>query len=170
VAKYLTSPISAKIYSRNLQESGSKYNGYNILLGDKEHLYYQSNKSDRVLSLGPGIYGLSNHLLNTPWPKVERGKRGLAKCLENDFLEKEEIFALLKNDHKAADEMLPDTGIPYDWEKALSAMFIEIPGYGTRVSTLILQEYSGKTYIEERAYHPEGEPQSFELAEVDFVS
>jgi len=170
VVNYLTSTQSAESYANYLQETGSSYNGYNILLGEKENLYYQSNRNEAPQKLATGIYGLSNHLLNTPWPKVEKGKAALAKSLQKPELDLESLFSLLKNKHKAPDEKLPDTGIPFEWEKALSAMFIEMPGYGTRVSTVLLQTYSGEIYVEERAYHPVGEAISFDLSTVDFAN
>jgi len=165
VVNFLNSSQTAQSYSEHLQSSQKIYNGYNILLGEKEHLFYQSNRHTETIKLKEGLYGLSNHLLNTPWPKVEKGKLALAKSLEKESLNKEDLFALLRDPNLAKDEELPETGIPYEWEKKLSAMYIESPGYGTRVSTVLLQDYTGTTYIEERAYQPAGDPVLFEFNE-----
>lgn len=165
VVDFLDSSHSAQAYSSILQTTDKVYNGYNILLGGKHEVYYQSNRLTTPVKLERGLYGLSNHLLNTPWPKVEQGKAALKRSIEKESLDKEELFDLLRNPDLAQDEDLPNTGIPYDWEKKLSAMFIESPGYGTRVSTVLLQDYKGRTFIEERAYQPAGDPISFEFRE-----
>lgn len=165
VVDFLNSSQTAQAYSSKLQASDKVYNGYNILLGEKDSLYYQSNRHAAPINLESGLYGLSNHLLNTPWPKVEKGKAALSNSIKKEKLNKEELFDLLRNPDLAQDEDLPDTGIAYEWEKKLSAMFIESPGYGTRVSTVLLQDYDGRTFIEERAYQPVGDPISFDFKE-----
>lgn len=163
VVDYLLNKQSPDVYAGHVHQKAQEYNGYNLLLGHKEEIYYQSNRSENVHKLEPGLYGLSNHLLNTSWPKVDKGKEALEKVIEKKELDKEALFNLLIDKNLAEDEILPDTGIPYEWEKMLSAMFIESPNYGTRVSTILLMDKTGRMYVEERSYKPEGDAISFEI-------
>ena len=163
VVDYLLNEQLPEVYADHVHQKAQQYNGYNLLLGHKEEIYYQSNRSETVQKLVPGLYGLSNHLLNTSWPKVDKGKAALEEVIAQKELDKEALFQLLIDKHLAADEILPDTGIPYEWEKMLSAMFIESPNYGTRVSTILLMDKAGRMYVEERSYKPEGDAISFEI-------
>ncbi len=86
--------------------------------------------------LGPGIFGLSNHLLDTPWPKVTNLKSRLLDVLD-DWTDEKAVLALMRDDQPAPDEHLPRTGISLDWERLLSSAFIRAPDYGTRSTTLI---------------------------------
>ncbi len=110
-----------KTYMENLVEKNSLYPGYNLLAGDRDNLYYYSNKGSHLQKLEPGIYGLSNHLLNTDWPKVHIGKEGLSKIINGsqDHLV-EDLLTLLQNADQAPDELLPNTGVPFELERILS--------------------------------------------------
>lgn len=126
-------------YMEALAKRNSSYPGYNLLAGDATRLYYYSNVGGGVLELAPGVYGLSNHLLDTDWPKVKQGKEGLEKLLslsENELIN--ELFQLLSNEEQAPDELLPRTGVPLSIERMLSSLFIKSQGYGTRCSTVLL--------------------------------
>lgn len=161
VVDFLESSQTPKSYAADLVVDEKVYNGYNLLLGSHESLYYHTNQHSAIQELDAGIYGLSNHLLDTPWPKVSRGKEALKQCLRADEPDNDQLFAMLVNKELAPDYKLPDTGIPYEWEKLLSAMYIESPDYGTRVSTVLLQDYEGNMFIEERSHKPVGDPVSF---------
>jgi len=114
------------------------YPGYNLLAGDIDHLYYYSNKSDTLQRLMPGIYGVSNHLLDTEWPKVQKGKEGLSAIIEGKTSDMvEELFMLLQNSDPAPDQLLPNTGVSLDMERMLSPLFFKSNDYGTRSSTVI---------------------------------
>lgn len=140
-------------YMQELKEKNLLYPGYNLLAGDKEHLYYYSNRQGEVIEVEPGIHGLSNAFLNTPWPKVETGKEGLQKILESEENLVENLFQLLNKSEPFSDEMLPNTGVPLEWERKLSPLFIQMPEYGTRASTILLLGHYEITYVE-RTYHP----------------
>jgi uncharacterized protein with NRDE domain len=86
----------------------------------------------------PGFYGISNHLLETPWPKVLLGKERIAPVLKHNDVDPEQLFEILYDDHVASDDKLPDTGLPLERERALSSMFIKTPNYGSRCSTVVL--------------------------------
>jgi uncharacterized protein with NRDE domain len=111
-----------------------------------------------VKELVPGLYGLSNHLLDTPWPKVQLGKRLLGSALNGDF-RSEELFRILGNSIRPDDSQLPDTGIGLDWERILSSVFIKSPVYGTRSSTLVTVDYEGNVDFTERVFNSHPEPE-----------
>lgn len=134
------------------------YAGFNLIYGSVEELRYHNNIEGTDAALTPGIHGLSNHLLDTPWPKVVKAKQGIKDLLDlPDADLPEALFRLLANDHIAPDDKLPDTGLPIEMERAASSIFIRTPGYGTRCSTVVLVGKDGKVYFEERNAQTEGQ-------------
>ncbi|WP_223594358.1 NRDE family protein [Neobacillus bataviensis] len=136
-------------YMAMLAENNAQYPGYNLLAGDADELYYYSNIGQELQKLEPGIYGVSNHLLDTVWPKVKIGKDGLSKIIggkQEDMVEN--LFALLQYSEAASDELLPNTGVPLDLERMLSPLFIKSEHYGTRSSTIMLMSDKEIKYIE----------------------
>ncbi|WP_234087794.1 NRDE family protein [Azonexus sp. R2A61] len=132
------------------------YAGFNLLVGDGQSLAYVSNRDpDGPRVLSPGIYGLSNHRLQTPWPKLRRARTAFASALEQ-LPACETAFALLADRRLAADAELPDTGVSLAWERLLSAIFVCSPDYGTRASTLALQRSDGSQRLIERSFSPDG--------------
>jgi uncharacterized protein with NRDE domain len=124
-----------------------------IGLGDGNELWYATNRNAISKRLKPGIYGLSNCLLDTPWPKVVRGKEALERLLKRPSFDYDAAFALLTDTTRAPDTELPDTAIPLEWERALSAIFITMPSYGTRCSTLFMTGADGHKSFLERRYN-----------------
>ncbi|WP_059172785.1 NRDE family protein [Bacillus sp. FJAT-27445] len=156
VAGFLKGKVKAGDYMAGLSATRGLYPGYNLLADDGESLYYYSNIEGIVREVEPGIHGVSNHLLNTPWPKVERGKKGLGQLLKEDAGSLEqELFSLLQNVEPAPDLDLPDTGIGLEWERVLSPLFIRSEGYGTRCSTVLLVEEDKLSYSE-KVYNLDG--------------
>jgi uncharacterized protein with NRDE domain len=157
VGDFLRGDLSPANYIEQLRPSASSYNGFNLLVGDPRTVVWYSNRSDDhpllATPLPPGIYGLSNHLLDTPWPKIVRGKRELAKALAPGA-DPEAIMETLLDRTLADDADLPSTGIPLEQERALSALFIAGEAYGTRSSTVVLMRGDGRTVLVERAFHP----------------
>jgi uncharacterized protein with NRDE domain len=141
VVDYLRGDLSPCEYLDEVRAAKADYAGFNLLVGEINRevnaLAYYSNREDHVRELGPGIYGLSNHLLDTPWPKVEKGKAELSRLLAEDEPRTARFFELLGDRATAEDADLPDTGIGYEREKLLSAVFIETAVYGTRSSTVV---------------------------------
>lgn len=136
-------------YMINLAANNHLYPGYNLLAGDSHELYYYSNVGQRLEKLEPGIYGVSNHLLNSSWPKVRKGKEGLLHIInENSAGMIEELFTLLQNADPAPDQDLPSTGVSLEWERMLSPLFIESLHYGTRSSTVMLMSEAKLQYVE----------------------
>ena len=140
-------PIS---YLFRTQFQASKYNGFNLLVADKDNLMYYSNQEKIIKTLHSGVYGLSNHLLNTDWEKVTRGKEKLSEYIKNEDLDTKSLLDFMSDATPAS--VLPSTGVPLEWEKTLSPMFIRSPEYGTRCSTAILWDYDDNIIFDERNY------------------
>ena len=138
-------------YLFRTQFQASKYNGFNLLVGDKDNLMYYSNQEKIIKTLHSGVYGLSNHLLDTNWEKVTRGKEKLSGYIKNKDLSTTSLLDLMNDATPAS--VLPNTGVPLEWEKMLSPMFIKSQEYGTRCSTAILWDYNDNIIFEERNYN-----------------
>ncbi len=166
VSRYLTGWADPEKYLKNISKKADTYNGFNVLLGDANDLFVYSNRGE-LQKLSAGIYGLSNHLLDTPWPKVKTGKKRLKAALtkRGDALE-EALFALLADRHIPPDSQLPDTGVNLEWERILSPMFITSPVYGTRSSTILLIGNNGRIKFVEKVYN--GEPQPWMTSRFSF--
>jgi uncharacterized protein with NRDE domain len=135
-------------YMQNLVNN-NLYPGYNLLVGDVNNLYYYSNKGPDLQQVEPGIYGVSNHLLNTEWPKVHRGKKEMSKIINEKQEEMvEKLLNLLQHADQAPDDLLPATGVPLEWERRLSPLFIKSENYGTRSSTVLLISDKEVQYVE----------------------
>jgi uncharacterized protein with NRDE domain len=132
----------------------SVYEGFNLLHGPVDELMYHSNVDGAHSILAPGIHGLSNHLLNTPWPKVQRARQQLTDLLGSGSIDPEDLFQLLGDATPAADDELPDTGIGLEWERVLSPIHIRTDRYGTRCSTVLLVDHQGVVAFEEKSYAP----------------
>ncbi len=152
VADFLEGAESPETCCKRLAgQDGRVYNGFNLLVGDRDRLFWISNVSREARQLSAGIYGLSNELLDTPWPKVEQSKSALTKALMA-LPDEQPLFQLLRDDTIYPDDMLPRTGIDKEWERLLSAAFVRGPGYGTRSSTVLLKERSGNILFDEQTW------------------
>lgn len=153
----LTYPGPIAEYMETLQENSTLYPGYNLIAGSTHELFYYSNRGKKVEVIAPGVHGVSNHLLNTPWPKVVDGKKELAKLIKYRTPQLvEQLFNLLQKSDPFPNEMLPKTGVSLEWERKLSPLFIKSEGYGTRSSTVILFsnekiEFFERSFSEERS-------------------
>jgi uncharacterized protein with NRDE domain len=126
-------------------------NGFNLIVADRSELAWASNVTGETQCLSPGVYGLSNHLLDTAWPKVATGRSGLADAL-SALPDQQALFDLLHDDTIYPDEQLPRTGISLDWERLLSSAFVKASGYGTRSSTVLVVSKDGNTVFEEQTW------------------
>lgn len=155
VADFLKGMDHPQAYLQKMSETRTEYPGYNLLAGNLDELFYYSNVGDSLQKIEPGIYGVSNHLLNTNWPKVEHGKEGLAKIIaENQKTMVDQLFSHLENADPAPEHLLPSTGVSLEWERLLSPMFIKSEGYGTRSSTVILLD-DEDIFFKERVFSGE---------------
>lgn len=155
VADFLAGNTAIDRWLDALQPSATDYNGFNLLLGDGRQLVAFSNVSMERHPLAPGIYGLSNHLLDTPWPKVGAGKTALAAALAA-LPDETALFRLLRDDTRHPDAILPATGVSLEWERLLSAAFIRSPDYGTRCSTLVKVGADVTASFDEQTWLPDG--------------
>jgi len=157
VSEFLSSDRDPLIYLQTLSARAEAYNGFNLLVGDRKTLCYFSNKGHEPRTLSPGIYGLSNHLLDTDWPKVERGKAALRQyLLASGEAGRKRLVAALGARDTAADRDLPDTGLGLTVERALSPLFIVTPDYGTRCTTFIERRRNGFSTFYERSFARNG--------------
>lgn len=154
VADFLTGSESAESYLDELKKNATDYNGYNVVLGTADQLYYYSNQIDDYYELESGTYGLSNHLLNTPWPKVTSVKNKLNTYINNhQEINPNDLFRILIDKTQADDELLPTTGVSQKLEKQLSSIFIQRENYGTRASTVLLIDYDNNVNFIERTFN-----------------
>ncbi|OQX63901.1 MAG: hypothetical protein B5M56_01260 [Desulfococcus sp. 4484_241] len=155
VRDFLVGSVSPRDYLLLLKDRGKAYNGFNLVAGDMEGVYYYSNVERGVHELSPGIHGLSNHLMDTPWPKVETGKNRLLEILSGDGpVGIEDVLAVLSDTARPPDSMLPDTGVGMEWERVLSSIFVRSPVYGTRCSSVIIVDREGGCVFVERTFEP----------------
>jgi uncharacterized protein with NRDE domain len=152
VSDFLLYEDTPEQYLTKISERAAQYNGFNLLTGYANELWYLSNYRKGIQKLESGIHGLSNHLLDTPWPKVHRGKQKFAEVISKSSIEPETLFELLYDEQRADDQLLPDTGIGLERERALSSMFIKTNGYGTRCSTVIMISRDDRVLFAERVF------------------
>ncbi|MGA7990116.1 MAG: NRDE family protein [Thermoanaerobaculia bacterium] len=160
-AGFLRGAESAREFLSRIRDGASSFEGFNLIVSDGLEVFTFSNVEGGPVALAPGVYGLSNHLLETPWPKViearERFEQALAVARDAEDLEGR-LLALLENRSLAADDTLPETGLPLDWERALSAAFVVLPDYGTRASTSVVVGRGGDVRFVERSFGVGGAP------------
>ena len=159
VSEFLLSRERPVEYLDRLRHVSEKYNGFNLILGDEDHIYWYSNRGEGIRMIEPGIHGLSNHLLDTPWPKIVRGKDRLsALILKNKVISPPELFAILQDRTVAEDKDLPRTGVTKEWERMLSPIFISTSTYGTRSSAVLLVDVTDHATFMEKTYDENGDP------------
>lgn len=154
---YLVSTDDAGTYLKGISERAHEYNGFSLIAGDLDRLYFFSNHGSGVEAVAIGVHGLSNHLLDEPWPKVKQGiavLEGLLGASEDELTRR--LFDVLADRARAPDELLPATGIEMERERDLSPAFIAGETYGTRASTVLLIEAGGEALFSERTYGPRG--------------
>jgi len=155
VSAFLTSAVSPSAYLESLRSDARRYNGFSLLVGDETTLQYFSNREDEVRDLSPGVYGLSNHLLDVPWPKVRVGKARFAAKLDGR-VNAQELLEVLDDTDEAPEEALPRTGVSLEWERQLSPLRIRAGEYGTRSSTVLLISAEGEVSFVERSFSASG--------------
>ncbi len=160
VGDYLRGQTSPGAYCKAISSSAGAYNGFNLLLGDRDELWYYENEANVARALQPGLYGLSNRLLDTPWPKVARGKEIFRRLLANGSLSETGLLRMLVDRSCPPDELLPDTGVGLTWERTLAPIFITSDTYGTRSSTAILVNAEGRLKFTEHTFGQEPSKQS----------
>ncbi|MFP4030789.1 MAG: NRDE family protein [Desulfococcaceae bacterium] len=171
VPDFLASGKTAEAWMEELAKRASIYNGFNLLTSDGDELWYFGNrKGEDPERLGPGIYGLSNRFLDTPWPKVERSRAGFSAAISGGTPESEALFRVLADRRRPPDEELPDTGVGLEFERILSPPFIVGPVYGTRSSSVLRMGEDGTGEFWERSFAPEnGDVRITETRRIEIV-
>ncbi len=149
---FLKDNLSAEKYYEKIKPSLQDYNGFNLILGSINELFYFSTHKNGIKKLEPGIYGLSNAVLNTDWPKVKKSKDVLSVLLKNDEVHPWELLSILNDTRPAKEEDLPDTGVGMEWEKILSSIFIQSSKYGTRSSTAVVVDVENNVRFAEKTF------------------
>ena len=153
-------PLSAALPAQ--VQAGAAHNGFNLVAGELDELLWGSNRAAAPRALAPGVYGVSNHLLDTPWPKVERTKAAFRDWCEKDHMSDDQsddlapVLALLHDVERAPDALLPATGVTLERERMLSAPFIVGADYGTRCSTVLAITPDGDAHWIERSFDARG--------------
>ncbi|MCC5909786.1 MAG: NRDE family protein [Clostridiaceae bacterium] len=153
---FLINAVSPLQYLQEVQLQHTDYNPFNLVVGTLKELWYYSNMENKIKSIEPGLYGLSNALLNTCWFKVEKAKNRLSYLLKTDF-SIEDLFDILDDTETPSDEELPQTGVPLETERLLSTIHIDSPTYGTRSKTVILVSTEGEVSFYEKNLDDQGQ-------------
>ncbi|WP_258128106.1 NRDE family protein [Achromobacter anxifer] len=157
VEDYLRDNASPADYLARIHAVGQAYNGFNLIVGNADEAWYLSNRDGGPRALAPGVYALSNHLLDTPWPKLARTKAAFEAVLRGGPQpDLPALMAALADRDPADDADLPATGLPLDRERLLSSPFIVSPNYGTRSSSVLTLRGDGAGQLDERRFAPDG--------------
>jgi uncharacterized protein with NRDE domain len=155
--EFLLGSDRADLYVQRVSKHGAEYNGFSLIVGVPTELYFYSNRGSVPARIAPGVHGLSNHLLDEPWPKVLRGiavLKGLLGAEEGEIVRA--LSAMLADRELAPDGLLPATGRGQDHERLRSSAFIAAESYGTRASTIVLVRADGEVFFRETLYGPFG--------------
>lgn len=159
VADFLIGTMPAAEYLAGLTDCADEFRGFNLILGDAQELWYFSNRADGAHRLAPGTYGLSNHLLDTAWPRVSRGKSALADFeLAEQTPTAERLLDLLGDATEPRDEELLSLHPQDRSPGARAPCFITGDSYGTRASTVLTMDRSGRVQFCEQRFGPGGVP------------
>ncbi|HHX34774.1 MAG TPA: NRDE family protein [Gammaproteobacteria bacterium] len=153
VSNYLASQQTPQDYLNSVAADMSQYSGFNLLVGDAESIWFLSSTESRPMRLSPGIYGLCNASLDTPWPKLVRARSLFSERLD---AQDQVLFELMQDQQRADDDQLPDTGVGLTMERMLSSIFIHGEVYGTRAISLLRRFEDGRTTLTERSYTANG--------------
>jgi len=156
VKAFLTGRMSAESYVHGLAREAEAYNGFCLLVGDGDHLFFYSNRAEVPLKVQPGVHGLANDLLDTPWAKVVKGRAGLERLTGSPF-SIDDHLALLDDMVPADERDLPQVGVDIERERRLSSLRILSALYGTRCSTVVRITSAGAIDFAERSYRTDGE-------------
>jgi len=152
VQDFLEDSIAPEDYLKEIEKEKDRYEGFNLLVSDGDQLMYLSNFGNGIEEVPPGIHGLSNGLINDPWPKTILAKNQLKETLDQG-LSHENLLNILKSKETHLIEKLPDTGAPKELEVALSAQMIRTNGnYGTRSASTVLWNKNDQISIQERRF------------------
>ncbi|MEM7562513.1 MAG: NRDE family protein [Pseudomonadota bacterium] len=146
---FLRDHLDPETWLKQLQPDDHDYAGFNLLLGSPSDLWFYSNREQKMRALEPGIFGVSNGTFDEPWPKLKSGRQALTELI-GDSWDTEQLMAILASETLASDDDLPNTGVTLEIERRLSSRFIRSPDYGTRASTVVTFDHTGRVnFIEQ---------------------
>ncbi|ARB44366.1 NRDE family protein [Alloalcanivorax xenomutans] len=157
---FLESHQSPELFCLSLEAEEHRYSGFNLLVGDRESLWYLSNRGPAAQPVKPGLHGLSNGILDDPWPKVERGKQRLARVLDGAASNPpslRDLLGVVVDPYQPPEEDLPDTGVERELERLVAPIFIQSQQYGTRASSAVLLPREGAPMMREQCWRADGE-------------
>ena len=154
VTRYLESDLPPRDYLDTIDEDA--YAGFNLIAGTRSDVVYLSNREDGNRVLRPGIYGLSNALLDGPWDKVERSKTALQSLLDDDTINESSLLRLMSDRRRGPIDEIEKGRLDFDTAHAITAPFIVRPDYGTRCTTVLLADCDGRWRFTERRFDPHG--------------
>lgn len=169
VSSFLKSSAGAMAFLEDVAAEANYYNGFSLLVHDGATLCFYSNRGGAPTPVTPGVHGLSNHLLDTAWPKVEEGKLDMLGVLARGVPSPAPFLTLLDHRQTVQDAHLPDTGVGRMRERQLSPRFIQSSEYGTRSSTIIMVASGGAVQFRERSFDAEGEARGDEVYAFDLA-
>lgn len=156
ISDFLLSSAGGDEFLAERLARGSDYAGFNLLLFDGNSLYYGNNIDATIRALPAGCYALSNAELDSAWPKVEAARQRLAALVASGAVSQRRLLELLADPTVYPDQLLPATGVPLDWERQLSAAFINRGDYGTRAVTALQLHRDGRLQFSERSFDATG--------------
>jgi uncharacterized protein with NRDE domain len=156
VTECLMGTMQPDDYLATLAMRAADFNAFNLVAGDVDGLWIFNSRERGVRKIPPGVHGLSNDILDEPWPKVARGRKALAKILQDGAHDIEPLFGLLSDTTQPPDSQLPDTGVGVTWERTLSPALIRGVRYGTRCSTVLMVGRDRRVIFEERTRDAKG--------------
>ncbi len=152
--------LDPQAYLGNLHQEAQEYNGFNLIVGSLDALWFYSNREEKIRRVEPGFHGLSNALLDTPWPKLEDGKSSFQTIVAEDPEAVDALMQLMRKAEIYPDEGLPDTGRSLEFERLVSPIFIENEVYGTRMTTLLRIREDGQVEYIEQTYNAKAQPET----------
>lgn len=158
IVDYLQTSRPAESFLESIADESTGYAGFNLLLADSETLWYASNRAEPFARpLAAGIHALSNHVLDTPWPKLQRLRQTLEAWVAAREDDTRPLWDALADRQLAQHHDLPSTGLTLEWEHRLSSPFVHHPEYGTRCSSILRIGHDGSVHFEERSFDAAGQ-------------
>ncbi len=154
---FLLSAMTPDLFLAELATQRQDYAGYNLLVSDGHTLACGGNAGPAAQRLAPGVYGLSNARLDTPWPKVQRAKAAMAQLLKSGQVSHESLANTVSNHTPAKAGELAALGLEGEFDSALSAQFIQAGAYGTRATTTLMLGADEGIFWRETSFDAAGE-------------
>jgi uncharacterized protein with NRDE domain len=156
VSGFLDSDLSPIEYLQEIESKKHLYNGFNLIVAERDTMCVFSNYKEGIDTVGAGLHAISNSFLDTPWPKVISAKADFRRFLLQNHRDVDSYLGLLQSKTLAPDSLLPETGLPFHLEKAVSSQFIHVDDYyGTVNTTVVLWKHDGEVIMKERKWVPE---------------